>query len=366
MQPELNLRQDEARAMNRARRRIGYASTAVSLAALVAVVAAAGSLGTYGCIIALGIVLPILDLPFGVAGYRLSRRYGLSRQTPAGWLADRAKGLAVGAVIGVVVAGGLILIQRGAGDAWPLPAWAAAVAFGGLLAALFPVLLLPLFLKSEQMAAGELADAMWATARAAGVRVRELRLLKMGEKTAAANAMVAGLGPTVRIYVSDTLAEPEEGESPPDALGRSRVVLAHELGHHRHHDVLRLLGVSAVSTAAGILGAWAAVAGLAPDGAGHVTALPAAALGFGIGSAVASPLVAAYARRRERAADAYAVELTGEGETFARAMERLVARNLGELDPPRLHHLLTGSHPTPRERIAAARASASGHVAGLH
>jgi Zn-dependent protease with chaperone function len=51
---------------------------------------------------------------------------------------------------------------------------------------------------------------------------------------------------------------------------------------------------------------------------------------------------------------------------FARALERLVARNLGELDPPRLHHLLTASHPAPRERIAAARASASGGVAGLH
>jgi STE24 endopeptidase len=366
MQSELNLRQDEARAMNRARRRIGYASTAVGLAALVAVVAAAGALGTYGCIAALAVALPVLDLPFGVAGYRLSRRYGLSRQTPGGWLADRAKGLAVGAVIGVVVAGGLILIQRGAGDWWPLPAWAAAVAFGGVLAALFPVLLLPLFLKSERMAEGELAEAMWATARAAGVRVRELRLLKMGEKTAAANAMVAGLGPTVRIYVSDTLAEPEEGESGAEALGRSRVVLAHELGHHRHRDIWRLLTVSAFSTAAGIAGAWAAVAWLAPDGAGHVTALPAAALGFGIGSAPASPLVAAYARGRERAADAYAVGLTGEGETFARAMERLVARNLGELDPPRWHHLLTASHPTPRERIAAARASASGHLAGLH
>ena len=136
-------------------------------------------------------------------------------------------------MLGIVVAGGLLLIQRGAGDLWPLPAWAAAVALGGLLAALFPVLLLPLFLKSELMAEGELADAMWATARAAGVKVRELRLLKMGEKTAAANAMVAGLGPTVRIYVSDTLAEPEEGQAPDEALGRSRVVLAHELGHHR-------------------------------------------------------------------------------------------------------------------------------------
>src|SRR4029079_13594515 len=104
----------------------------------------------------------------------------------------------------------------------PLSAWPAAVAFGALLAALFPVLLLPLFLKSEQMAGGELDDAMWAPAEAAGGTVRALQLLKMGEKTAAANAMVAGLGPTVRIYVSDTLAEPEEGETTPEALGRPR------------------------------------------------------------------------------------------------------------------------------------------------
>jgi Zn-dependent protease with chaperone function len=66
--------------------------------------------------------------------------------------------------------------------------------------------------------------------------------------------------------------------------------------------------------------------------------------------------VAAYSRRRERAADAYAARLAGEGETFARAMERLVARNLSELEPPRLYHLLTSSHPTPAERIAVARA----------
>ena len=111
----VNLRQDEARAYNRIRRRIGYASSAVGLAALVAITAAAGSLGTYGCIVALAIGLPLLELPFAVAGYRLSRRYGLSRQSPGGWLADRAKGLAVGAVLGIAVAGGLLLIQRARG-----------------------------------------------------------------------------------------------------------------------------------------------------------------------------------------------------------------------------------------------------------
>ena len=189
------------------------------------------------------------------------------------------------------------------------------------------------------------------------MHVRELRLLKMGEKTAAANAMVAGLGPTVKIYVSDTLAEPAEGEDEGGALARTRVVLAHELGHHVHHDVWRLLALSAARSRWSVAGMWAAIEAFAPHGAGHLSTLPAAVLGFSLASAAVSPLGAAYSRRRERAADAYAAALAGEGETFARALERLVARNLSELEPPRLYHLLTGSHPTPAERIAVARAA---------
>ena len=262
-------------------------------------------------------------------------------------------------MLGAVAAGGLLGIQRAAGGWWPLPAWLAVVAFSALLAALWPVLLLPLFLRSEPMAAGALADELWETARRAHVHVRELRLLKMGEKTAAANAMVAGLGPTVRIYVSDTLAEPEEGEDEGGALARTRVVLAHELGHHVHHDVWRLLAVSAATLAAGIAGAWAAIEAFAPHGAGHLSTLPGrgarvlARLGGRLAAAAA-----AYSRRRERAADAYAAALAGEGETFARAIERLVARNLSELEPPRLYHLLTGVAPDAGRADRASRAPA--------
>jgi STE24 endopeptidase len=349
------LRQAEARRYQRARRRIGLVSNVVELAALIAIVAVTGDVGGVWAVVLLVGGLFVLGLPFGVAGYRLSRRHGLSRQTVSSWLADRAKGAGVGLVLGGAAALALIGIQRAAGGWWPLPAWLAAVAFTGLLAALWPVLLLPLFLRSEPMAAGRLADELWATAGLAHVHVRELRLLRMGEKTAAANAMVAGLGPTVRIYVSDTLAEPEADEDEDGALARTRVVLAHELGHHVHHDVWRLLTLSAATTAVGIAGAWAGVEWLAPHGAGHLSSLPAAVLGFSLASAVVSPVAAAYSRRRERAADAYAADLAGEGETFARAMERLVARNLSELEPPRLYHLLTGSHPTPAERIAVAR-----------
>jgi STE24 endopeptidase len=349
------LRQAEAHAYQRRRRRIGLAANVVELAALIVIVAVTGTVGGVWAVVLLVAGLFLVGLPFGYAGYRLSRAHGLSRQTTAGWLADRLKGAGVGLVLGGAAAAGLLGIQRAAGDWWPLPAWIAIVAFSAVLAALWPVLLLPIFLRSEPMAAGELAETLWETAKRANVHVRDMRLLKMGEKTAAANAMVAGLGPTVRIYVSDTLAETEDGEDEGGALARTRVVLAHELGHHVHRDMWRLMAVSAASLAAGILGAWAAVEAFAPDGAGHLSTLPAVVLGFSLASAAVSPLVAAYSRRRERAADAYAARLAGEGETFARAMERLVARNLSELEPPRLYHLLTSSHPTPAERIAVAR-----------
>ena len=269
------LRQAEARDYQRRRRRIGLASNVVDLAALVAIVAVTGTIGGAWALVLLVAGLFLLGLPFGLAGYRLSRAHGLSRQTTGGWLADRLKGAGIGLVLGAAAAAGLLGIQRAAGDWWPLPAWIAIVAFSAVLAALWPVLLLPIFLRSEPMAAGELADALWDTARRANVHVRDLRLLRMGEKTAAANAMVAGLGPTVRIYVSDTLAETEEGEDDGGALARTRVVLAHELGHHVHRDMWRLMAVSAASLAAGMLGAWAAVEAFAPDGAGHLSTLPA-------------------------------------------------------------------------------------------
>jgi len=223
------------------------------------------------------------------------------------------------------------------------------------------VLLLPIFLRSEPMPEGPLRDALRRTVADAGVAVRDIRLLHLGDKTSAANAMVAGLGPTRRIYIGDTLS----ADAPDDeAVAETRLVLAHELGHHVNGDPWRLLAWAAVSLAVGVAGGWAAVEALSPDGAGELTALPALALGFSLATAAVSPLGNWYSRHRERAADAYAVAVTGEGERYARALERLVAQNLSEIWPPRLWHALSGSHPRPGERIERARGNPSSR-AGL-
>jgi STE24 endopeptidase len=346
------LRQPAARALARARRRVAAVETAVSLAVLGVAAALAPRAGAPVALAVLAGGLAAASLAGGAVRHRLSHRFGLSRQTFAGWLADWVKGALVGGVLAAVAGAAAVLLQRASEDWWWVGLWLGAVALSALLALAFPVLLLPLFLRSEPLREGALADALRATADAAGVAVRELRLLRMGEKTAAANAMVAGLGPSRRIYVSDTLVEGDDGE----ALDRARVVLAHELAHQVHGDLWRGLAVSALPSLAGALGAWAAVALLAPDEVGTAASLPATALGFTLGSAAASPLAAWHSRRRERAADAYAVRVTAAGDVYARALERLVAQNLIELDPPRLLHALSGSHPAPGERIRAARA----------
>src|SRR5689334_24284471 len=82
------LRQTEARAFQRRRRRIGLASNVVELAALAAIVAATGTIGAVPALVLLVAGLFLLGLPFGFAAYRLSRAHGLSRQTTGGWRSE--------------------------------------------------------------------------------------------------------------------------------------------------------------------------------------------------------------------------------------------------------------------------------------
>jgi Peptidase family M48/CAAX prenyl protease N-terminal, five membrane helices len=369
-EPPVDLRQPEARAYRRAARRRRRAAFAVDMVLLVALALAAGHLARAGLPAALdaallaalcGAALELAGIPFFVAGHRAAVAAGLSRQTLAGAALDRAKGLALGAAVVLPGAALLVEAQRRLPGGWPYAAWGVLVAFGLVVTVILPVVLLPIFLRSEPLPPGPLRASVDDLVAASGLVVRDVRLLRLGDKTSAGNAAVVGIGPTRRILVGDTLAgldgEAADGPIGAGRLAETQAVLAHELGHHAHADLWRGLALGGVLDLVAWLAAAAVLArlpsALAHGGAGDPAALPALALAYGAVSAIIGLASSWHSRRMERAADAYAGRLA-DPAAFARALERLTASNLAELEPPWLERV-RGSHPPTGERIAAAK-----------
>jgi len=175
---------------------------------------------------------------------------------------------------------------------------------------------------------------------------------QISDRTKKANAALAGVGRTRRILLSDTLlANYSDAEI--------EVILAHELAHQVHHDIWRGLAVQALVMTLGFFAASRVLAALAPrmgwDGAADVAGLPVLLLTAGLLSLVLLPAMNAASRSMERAADRFALEMTGNVEAFTSAMRRLAEQNLSEEHPSRLARWMFYSHPPVGERIDAAR-----------
>jgi Zn-dependent protease with chaperone function len=301
----------------------------------------------------LGLALGLATAPIAViSGYGLARRFGLLHQSFGGWLGDRLKAGAVGAGLGLLAFEVLY-----AALAWTSFWWlvAAGLFFAGyaLLAIVAPVWLLPLFYRLTPLDDAALRDRLLALAARAGVPAVAVWVADQSRKSKTANAALAGLGPTRRIILFDTLTAHFTGDE-------IESVLAHELGHHVHRDVRRgLLGQGALTLGtfwvADRLLRWsAAVWGF--RGIGDPAGLPWLALillGLGV---VAGPAVNAFSRRLERQADDFAVATTGNVPAFVGALERLAALNLAERRPNRVKEALLYSHPSIDRRIARAAA----------
>lgn len=315
----------------------------------------------------------LLTLPFAAWRHTILVRYGLSTQGWGGWTVDVLKSAAVSAVLGAVVLLGFFTVTRYVPRWWW--AWGAAGAFllVVLLSFVLPVLVEPVFNKFTPMAPGAQRTELMALAARDGVPVKDVLVADASRRTRAVNAYVSGLGPTRRVVVYDTLLR----EAPPDEVAS---VVAHELGHAKDRDVFTGTLLGAVGAAVGVvalylLGSWSGLLRSAGVGAGDPAgaAGPGAGAGFGDPRAIglllavaavvgllSGPAQSFVSRRVEARADAHALALTADPDTFVRMQRRLGTVNLADPDPPAWEQALFGSHPTTVERMAAATAYARG------
>ena len=291
-------------------------------------------------------------------GYLHEHAFDLSTQTVRGWAADRVKSLAVGAVFTSLALLGLVGLARAFPRWWPLAAAAAACAFVLLVSFLAPLVLEPIFNRFRPLADAGLVQELRALAERAGVPVERVLVADASRRTRKSNAYVSGLGRTRRVVLFDTLLERSEP-------GEVELVTAHELAHRRARHVAKGTVAAMAATAVGVLALWAALRWNAlldaanASGPGDPRVVPLALLAGVLLELVGAPFFAALSRRFEREADRGSLELTRDLGSFERAHRRLALSNLSDLAPPRALYLLFFTHPTPPERISAARAWAN-------
>ena len=345
---------------HRARRRTDAASLAAVSCLLTAVLltpasvwlrtALNGSPAAYALVLFafLGVVL----LPFAwYRGHRLERQYELTHTRFRNWLAGQIKTAALALPAAAALAGFIYWSMRWPSIWWLIAALGCATVMAVLTAAA-PLLILPFLQQTRPVGSERLLLRLDRLSARAGVPVLSVHELPMGERTRRARAALVGAGSTRRILLSDTLlANYSDGEI--------EAVMAHEIGHHVHHDLLKTSLVELLLLVAGFRVAAAALDGgwrwLGLTSPADPAGMPLVVLAMGSVALIATPFLNAWSRGHERRADRFALETASEPEALIAAVRRMSAQNLAEDRPSSAAFLLFHSHPTAEERIAAAR-----------
>jgi len=303
-----------------------------------------------------------IDLPFSLyQTFVIEERFGFNKMTLKLWLADLAKGIVLGAAIGLPIAWVILWLMGAAGPGWWLWAWAVWMGFNLLLLVIYPTFIAPLFNKFKPLEDETLKARVTELMRRCGFAAKGLFVMDGSKRSAHANAYFTGFGAAKRVVFYDTLlAKLSPGEV--DA------VLAHELGHFKYrHITKRIVLMFALSLAGFALLGWLATRlwfytglGVQPnlDGPNDALALLLFMLAVPVFSFFISPLMARFSRKHEFEADAFAASQTS-GADLGTALLKLYEDNASTLTPDPVYVKFYYSHPPASERLARLGAGAA-------
>ena len=305
----------------------------------------AGPIGTGMLLGMLGLAIVwLVALPFRVAGHWWARRYDLSDASYLEWLVE--DWALLGAQFVSVCLALLIMmgLARRLGEWWWLPGAGAFVA----IAAAFTFAAPYIDYTTEPLEDEALLAAAEEYEAELGLDHVPLYVQEVAEQTEQANAYAYGFGPTKRVVFWDTIliAPFDEAEQ--------RLVLAHELAHHSQDHLPEGIGWFAIFAVPGAFVLMLATRGR--GGMGTAAAVPLALLVVAILQLVSAPASNVITRRMEEEADWKALGATEDPDALEGLMVGLAGSSLSDPNPPGWIHLLTGTHPTPEDRVAMALA----------
>lgn len=296
-------------------------------------------------------VLVSLPISF-VSGWWVESKFDLTNQTAFRWFRRYLERMALGLAFGMAIFVLLFWIIWLTGSYWWLVAAGAFFVLNVVIGTLVPVLILPMQFKIEKLEREDLSERMARLTAGTGLSIEGIYRMGLSQETKKANAMLAGLGNTRRVLIGDTLLSGFSADE-------IEVIFAHEVGHHVHRHIVKLIAMGAVFSAASfwcydrIATAWVGVESFDQVPI-PVVALPLLMFLTKAFSLLSEPLQNSIMRHFERQCDAYALERTQMQEAYQSAFRKLAVLNKDDPDPHPLEVFLFHSHPPISERLAMA------------
>jgi Zn-dependent protease with chaperone function len=290
------------------------------------------------------IILWAVDLPFSIALRWWADRHGLTKGSWADWLIDPWAELG-GAVAFVMLQ---IVVIMGFARRFPRHWWLPVTPIFLALAVAFSFVLPYLDAGGiHEPRDPQLRGAVQTLKRQEGVDV-PVDVEKVSDLTTQANAMVEGLGPTMRVVIWDTLLDGRF------SFGEIRFVIAHEFGHVKHEHLYKGLGWA-------VLFAFPITFLLARltrrrGGMGDPGVLPYGFLVLAILGVFLTPVGNVISRHVEAEADWTALETTSDPASGRGLFGKFSKTSLSQPDPPTWAYVYFDTHPTIMQRIAMTRA----------
>jgi len=306
-------------------------------------------------VLAFMVVAGLIGLPLSLyQTFSVEQRFGFNKTTPALWVGDLLKGIAVGLVLGLPILWLVLWLMETGGAWWWVWAWGALVAYQLFVMWIAPNVIMPLFNKFTPLEDETLKARVNALMSRAGFTAKGFFVMDGSRRSAHSNAFFTGFGAAKRVVFFDTLLAQLNADE-------MEAVLAHELGHFKHRHILQMMATSFAFSLVGLaLLGWLSQQtwfytglGVAPNlqGGNSALALILFMLFLPLLTFFITPMSSRRSRRFEFEADAYAASHS-DGTSLASALLKLYQDNASTLTPDPWFVAFYYSHPPASQRIA--------------
>jgi STE24 endopeptidase len=304
------------------------------------------------------LVSSLIDLPFEYyKTFTVDEKFGFNKMTKAMFWIDLVKHSLVGLALGLPILFTALWLMQGAGQYWWFYLWVVWSVFNIIMLAVYPTFIAPLFNKFTPLADESLKTRIETLLTKCGFKSQGLFVMDGSARSSHGNAYFTGFGSSKRVVFFDTLLSRLNGEE-------IEAVLAHELGHFKHHHVIKRIVLLFFMSLLGLaLLGWLTNQAWFYNGLGVTTpsnymALILFLLVSPVFLFILRPIMASYSRKNEFEADDYAAKHS-EAKHLVEALVKLYRENASTLTPDPLHSAFYDSHPPASIRISKLEAYTS-------